>query len=156
MDDKPTPISRARNLRQNMTGEERLLWLNLRDRKFMGLKFLRQRPFVYQVINNEPRFFVADFYCDEKKLIIEVDGTIHDFQKEEDQYREEILKSLDLNVLRIKNEEFADVLSVLDKIRKTVYELDDIQRTHPRPTCSALPPLFFGREGGDVCLQTSG
>ena len=116
-----------------MTGEERLLWLNLRSRKLLGLKFLRQHPFIYQVINNEPRFFVADFYCDEKKLIIEVDGKIHDFQMEEDQHREDILRSLNLHILRIKNEEFMDVTLVLEKIRKTIYELDD-KRTHPLRT----------------------
>jgi len=118
MSDRPTPVKRARELRQKMTDAESLLWINLRNRKFHGLKFLRQHPIVYDMHNNKPLYFIADFYCAERKLIIEVDGKIHDFQKEEDQHREEILKSLKLTVLRIKNEEVGNVRAVLDKINK--------------------------------------
>jgi leucyl-tRNA synthetase len=118
MSDRPTPVKRARELRQKMTDAESLLWINLRNRKFHGLKFLRQHPIVYDMHNNKPLYFIADFYCAERKLIIEVDGKIHDFQKEEDQHREEILKSLKLTVLQIKNEEVGNVRAVLDKINK--------------------------------------
>jgi leucyl-tRNA synthetase len=118
MSDRPTPVKRARELRQKMTDAESLLWINLRNRKFHGLKFLRQHPIVYDMYNNKPLYFIADFYCAERKLIIEVDGKIHDFQKEEDQHREEILKSLKLTVLRIKNEKVGNVRAVLDKINK--------------------------------------
>ena len=122
MSDTPTPVSRARELRQNMTEAERVLWKELRNRKFLGLKFVRQYPLIYQVINNEPRYFIADFMCFEKKLVIEVDGMIHDFQKEEDQHREEILKSLGLTILRIKNEEVKDILKVMEKIKMYINE----------------------------------
>jgi very-short-patch-repair endonuclease len=118
MSDGPTPIKRARELRQRMTGAEALLWINLRNRKFHHLKFLRQHPIIYDMNNNKPLYFIADFYCSEKNLVIEIDGKIHDFQKEEDEYREEILKSLKLSMLRIQNEEVDNVSSVLDKIRK--------------------------------------
>lgn len=118
MSDRPTPVKRARELRQNMTDAERLLWLNLRNRKFHQLKFLRQHPIVYELYRNRPLYFIADFYCAEKKLVIELDGKIHDFQKEDDQHRDEILNSLKLTVLRIRNEEVDDVRSVLEKIRK--------------------------------------
>ena len=117
MSDNPTPVKRARELRQNMTKAEERLWKELRNRKFLGLKFLRQHPFIYQVIHNEPRYFIADFYCAEKKLVIEVDGKIHDFQEEEDKWREDILKSLDLKILRIKNEEVEDMDVVMEKIK---------------------------------------
>ena len=123
MSDTPTPVSRARELRQNMTEAERALWKELRNRKFLGLKFVRQYPLIYQVINNEPRYFIADFMCFEKKLVIEVDGMIHDFQKEEDQHREEILKSLGLTILRIKNEEVKDILKVMEKIKMYISEM---------------------------------
>ena len=125
MSDNPTPLQRARELRQNMTGAERLLWLNLRNRRFHNLKFLRQHPVIYQVAENRPLYFITDFYCAEKKLVIEVDGQIHEFQKEEDLHREEILKSLDLNILRIKNEEVANMKSVLEKIRTFIVRLDE-------------------------------
>ena len=123
MSDTPTPVSRARELRQNMTEAERVLWKELRNRKFLGLKFVRQYPFIYQVINNEPRYFIADFMCFEKKLVIEVDGMIHEFQKEEDQHREEILKSLGLTILRIKNEEVNDILNVMEKIKMYINKI---------------------------------
>jgi len=123
MSDSPTPVSRARELRQNMTEAEQVLWKELRNRKFIGLKFVRQHPLIYQVINNEPRYFIADFMCYEKKLVIEVDGLIHEFQKEEDEHREEILKSMGLNILRIKNEEVKDILKVMEKIKTYINEL---------------------------------
>jgi len=83
----------------------------------MNLKFLRQHPFIYQVVANRPYYFIADFYCAEKRLIIEVDGPIHEFQKEEDKHREEILESLNLNIMRIKNEETKNIFDVLNRIK---------------------------------------
>lgn len=60
-------IKRARRLRSSMTDEEKLLWSVLRNRKFHGLKFLRQHPIVYQVDDNkQPLYYIADFYCAEK------------------------------------------------------------------------------------------
>ncbi len=120
MSDNPTPVSRARQLRKNMTETEKMLWKELRNRKFMGLKFLRQHPFIYQMDKNEPRYFIADFYCAEKKLIIEVDGKVHDFQKEEDEHRDGILKSMDMNILRIKNEETKNMSRVKETIREFI------------------------------------
>ncbi len=81
MSNDHTPIGRARRLRKNMTFEEKLLWQKLRGRKFFGLKFLRQHPIVYDLINYKPLFFIPNFYCASKNIIIEVDGKIHDFQK---------------------------------------------------------------------------
>ena len=125
MSDDHTPISRARKLRQRMTDEERILWQQLRNRKFLGLKFLRQHPIIYDRINYQPKYFIPDFYCDEKKLIIEIDGKIHDFQKQRDQDREEILHDLGLHMLRIKNEEVnSDIIGVLHKIKQFIQLLD--------------------------------
>ena len=117
MSESPTPVKRARELRRNMTKAENILWEKLRNRKFLNLKFLRQHPFIYQVVENRPYYFIADFYCAEKKLVIEVDGKIHDFQKEEDQHREDILMDMDLTVLRVKNEEVEEIEKVMEKIR---------------------------------------
>lgn len=58
----------ARLLRKVSTEAEDLLWQELRNRKLMGLKFRRQHPL---------KNFVADFYCAEKNLVIEVDGNVH-------------------------------------------------------------------------------
>lgn len=103
-----------------MTPEEKLLWANLRNRKFKGLKFLRQHPIVYDRINFKPLYFIADFYCAEKKIVIELDGKIHDFQKDYDDRRDKIVSNSGLTVLRIKNEEMEDVSLVLKKIEKFI------------------------------------
>ena len=112
-----TPVGRARELRHNMTKAEERLWKELRNRKFIGLKFNRQQPIIYQVVDNQPRYFIADFFCHQKQLVIEVDGKIHDFQNDEDEWREDILKSMDLNILRIKNEETENMTDVLNRVK---------------------------------------
>ncbi|HLN52950.1 MAG TPA: endonuclease domain-containing protein, partial [Lentimicrobium sp.] len=58
----------AKDLRQNQTDAESILWSKLRNRKCNGMKFRRQHPILS---------FVADYYCHEKKLIVEVDGSVH-------------------------------------------------------------------------------
>lgn len=120
MSDRPTHIQRARTLRKNMTEAEEKLWNFLRNRRFCGLKFLRQHPIIYDLINNEPRYYIADFYCSEKKLIIELDGKIHDFQKEKDQFRDEILVDLGFRVLRLKNEDTDKIAIALNKIKEFI------------------------------------
>lgn len=110
--------SRASELRNNATSSEVLLWNELRNRKLMGRKFLRQHPVVYDMNrdNNEMFFFVPDFYCASERLIIELDGKIHQFLKEKDEHRDAILKSLNLKILRFNNEDLNDIQSVLKRI----------------------------------------
>lgn len=57
----------AREFRNNMTDSEKLLWKELRNRKLSGYKFLRQHPVVYKADYRGLNYFIADFYCDEKK-----------------------------------------------------------------------------------------
>jgi very-short-patch-repair endonuclease len=119
----PTHISRARELRKNQTDAEKTLWFFLRNRRFHNLKFLRQHPIIYQVTQKGPDYYIPDFYCAEKKVVLELDGKIHDFQKEEDEFRDSILKNLGLRILRIKNEEVEkDVTIVLNKLKNFVFE----------------------------------
>jgi len=87
----------ARELRKNQTETEKILWNRLRNRKFLNQKFLRQHPLSFQ-IEDSKRFFIADFFCNESKLIIEIDGDIHLKQKNYDQYRDLIT-----NAYRNKN-----------------------------------------------------
>ena len=122
MSENHTPTSRARQLRRSSTDEEKILWQKLRNRKFHGLKFLRQHPLVYDNINGKALFFVPDFYCSEKKLVIEIDGKIHDFQKDYDERREEILKNMDLKILRFKNKEIGNISEVLKRIEKFILD----------------------------------
>jgi very-short-patch-repair endonuclease len=109
-------IDLVRNLRKYQTPSENILWQLLRNRKLDGKKFDRQYPikFKYQ---ERIRFFIADFYCDEEKLVIELDGKIHERQKEYDEYRTFIINQLGIKVFRIKNEELKDIPAVTAKIK---------------------------------------
>jgi len=77
-----------------MTPEERILWCYLRN-SALGFKFRRQ-----QIIDG----FIADFYCHAVGLVIEVDGGIHEMQKEYDEARDQIIQTRGLQVLRVSNE----------------------------------------------------
>jgi len=112
-------IEIARQLRKQQTPAEKKLWDVLRNKKFLGLKFLRQHPIIYGD-GNKLRFFIADFYCAEKKIIIEIDGKVHNYQKDRDQIRDSITNSLGLKILRIKNEELTRLELVLEKIENFV------------------------------------
>ena len=92
----------------------------------MSYKFQRQYP-IYFVLNNRERFFVADFYCHALQLVVEIDGGIHEEQKEYDYLRSEIMHAQkDLHVIRFKNEEVLNNINlVLIKLRKFM--------TQPRP-----------------------
>jgi very-short-patch-repair endonuclease len=80
----------SRGLRKKQTETENILWKRLKNRTFLNKKFLRQHPIIFQIENIE-RFFIADFYCNEDKLVIELDGEIHSQQTEYDQYRDLII-----------------------------------------------------------------
>jgi very-short-patch-repair endonuclease len=84
----------ARQLSREMTPAERLLWAALRNRKLAGFKFRRQ-----QVIDG----FIADFYCADVGLVIELDGSVHDDQAEYDANRDRVLAERRLTILRIPN-----------------------------------------------------
>jgi very-short-patch-repair endonuclease len=99
---------RARELRREMTPAEKILWHRLRTNKLNGLHFRRQ-----QVIHG----YFGDFYCHQHELIVEVDGGIHETQKEYDAERESFLRALGFRVIRFTNEEVDnDLRSVLRKI----------------------------------------
>jgi very-short-patch-repair endonuclease len=100
----------GRELRQESTEAEKLLWVELRNKKLNGLKFRRQHPLDK---------FIVDFYCNEKKLVIELDGGVHNkkINKEYDEARTAMLAALNIIVLRFKNEEVInDMQGVLEKI----------------------------------------
>lgn len=98
-------IKRCRRLRRNQTESEKLFWDQVRNRKINNLKFLRQHPFIYQIDKFNLYYFIADFYCADKRIIIELDGEIHNEQKEYDENRDSILKDLEVTVVRFKNHE---------------------------------------------------
>jgi len=110
----------CRELRKNQTIAEKIFWEAVRNRKFMGLKFYRQYPLFFDYIGKET-FYVADFYCFEKRLIVEIDGVIHDYQKERDAYRTFIIQMLGIDVIRFRNEEVENNLNhVMQKLAEWI------------------------------------
>jgi very-short-patch-repair endonuclease len=110
----PVTVEKARKLRKRMTPAEEKLWPFLRNRKFMGLKFRRQHP-----IDK----YIVDYICIEKKLVVEIDGGIHQKpeQKEYDSERTADLERYGLKMLRLSNEDVLnDVIKVLKEIKKYV------------------------------------
>lgn len=109
-----------RNLRKNMTYSEKILWNELKNNK-LWVKFLRQNPmYVYTEDSWLNRFIFPDFYCKEKKIIIEVDWNIHNLKEvyELDIYKEKILNKNWIKVIRIKNDDLENNLNlVLEKIK---------------------------------------
>ncbi|MFS8881419.1 endonuclease domain-containing protein, partial [Synechococcus sp. H55.11] len=110
-------IARARQLRREATTAEGLLWEFLRDRRLLGRKFRRQHPIGQ---------FIADFFCDDARLIIEIDEGVHrePTQQERDRLREEILRKHGFAVLRFTNDQ------VLDQTEQVLREIADYVATH--------------------------
>jgi len=104
----------SRKLRSEMTDAEACLWKMLRNRKLGGCKFRRQ-----QIIQG----FIVDFFCEKAKLVIEVDGGIHDIgeQKKADELRRRVFESRGLVEIRFNNDEIVGNLDgVLRKIEETI------------------------------------
>lgn len=111
-----------RDLRRNATPAEKILWQKLRNKRFCNKKFYRQHP-IFHDFDGKETFFVADFYCHQLKLIIELDGPIHKYKLKEDKNRTEILNILGLDVIRFENEEVeSDLDSFLGKLKSYVEE----------------------------------
>jgi very-short-patch-repair endonuclease len=87
---------RARELRKEMTPAEKLLWSRLRNKQLKGLKFRRQHPL-------GP--FIADFYCAARRLVVEIDGDIHDLQPERGVARTEQFKQYGYRLIRFRNKQ---------------------------------------------------
>jgi very-short-patch-repair endonuclease len=113
----------ARRLRNNQTHSEKRLWSKLRKRKIFGYKFLRQHPIIYDSNNDELFFYIPDFYCSSLNLIIELDGKIHENQVEYDQKRDATLREMNINILRIKNEELNNINKVIEKIENYIKKI---------------------------------
>lgn len=110
----------ARNLRKSMTCSENLLWEKLKAEK-AGIRINRQSP-IYMFTEDSwlDRYIIADFYCPVKKLIIEVDGNIHDRGEVYllDREKEKFLIQAWYNILRFKNEDInSNINWVIAKIQ---------------------------------------
>lgn len=129
-------FQRAEELRNRMTPAEEILWNAIHINEWK-LKFRRQHP-----IAN----WVVDFYCHSLKLVIEVDGDVHEAEdvKRNDEERQDYLKKLGLTVLRFKNTEvFKNKKIVLKKISETIGKL-------PSPPLGDGGKLFVIKIGGNI------
>ena len=106
----------ARELRENSTLSEILLWQQLRNKKMKGLDFDRQRP-----IDN----YIVDFYCKKLKLAIEIDGDSHFGKDNLDVKRQHSLEKLGVKFLR-----FLDI-DVKVNIELVLKKIEDWIKTHP-------------------------
>jgi very-short-patch-repair endonuclease len=122
----------SKRLRKDMTDVERILWSNLRGRKFEHLKFRRQVPIGR---------YIADFVCFEHKLIVELDGSQHQ-ESTHDSARDAWLKSQGFGVLRFWN---IDILQGLDGALRAILDA----------TTPSLPSPLAG-EGGSRRLTDEG
>ncbi len=108
-----------------MTGAEAILWSMLRNRQLDGLKFRRQAPVAGAI---------ADFACHEIRLIIELDGGVHDLHEARDAVRNERLRVAGYTVMRFSNADFSkNPAVVLDAIRQHA----GMRTQPPHPTGSA-------------------
>ena len=116
----------AHALRNSMTEAENILWSELKNRKLKGLKFRRQHPI---------HWYIADFYCHEKRLVIEIDGGIHmkTQVKEHDENRSAEFDRLGIHIIRFTNEQ---VLQTKEKVLEEIirYTITPSNPDSPSPS----------------------
>ncbi|AUX90131.1 endonuclease domain-containing protein [Acinetobacter sp. ACNIH1] len=102
----------SRDLRNNLTDAEKLLWSKLRGKQILGLQFYRQNP----ILN-----YIVDFYCPAANLVIECDGSQHftDEGLEVDRMRDDALAQLGLKVFRFDN---GQLVEQLDSVVEVIYQ----------------------------------
>lgn len=111
----------SRDLRNNMTEAEKLLWSKLRNKQILGVQFYRQKP----ILN-----FIVDFYCPSANLVIECDGSQHYTNEglEADRVRNEALAQLGLKVLRFDN---GQVMGEIDAVVQVIFDEISLQLESP-------------------------
>ena len=112
----PLIFSKARELRNKLTPAEQVFWLRLKD-QFRGYKFRRQHPI---------SIYIVDFYCHKLKLVIEIDGSVHDSEeaKLNDEKRQNDLENMNLTVIRFTNNQVKNEIElVIEKIFSTIEKI---------------------------------
>ena len=112
----PLIFSNARQLGSKLTPAEEIFWLRLKE-LFPKYKFRRQHPI---------SIYIADFYCHKIKLVIEIDGSIHDSEEAKltDKKRQQALEDLNLTVIRFKNDQVKnEIENVIEMISSTIEKL---------------------------------
>jgi len=139
-------LDTARELRKKQTPAESVMWELLRDRRLMNMKFRRQHQF---------GDYIVDFYCHDYKLVIELDGGVHnsDGQKKHDHKRDAYLASMGITVLRFRNEEFlAKPETILQRIADATKQSSPRANTpSPLSSPSANTPSPLSSPRGRGC-----
>jgi len=134
----PSKTAMARAFRRSATPQEAMVWEWVRNRKMLGMKWRRQ-----EVIAG----FVADFYCAECRLALEIDGPVHDSAEAvaHDRLRDKAFAEIGIRTLRIGNDGCTC---------EAVYRLIKVHDQAPSPPRPPLPPS--DGEGGGECTPPSG
>lgn len=122
----PFIFEMAKQLRFKTTEAEKILWEHLKEKKLNNFRFRRQHP-IYQ--------YIADFYCHNVKLVVELDGGIHDSEenRKNDINRDYIMRNFEIEVLRFSNNEvYQNIEQVLEKIRIVANERKSSSGAYPR------------------------
>ena len=112
----------ARKMRNKQTPQEVVVWDLLRKKRFLRYKFLRQHPVFYRIDKGWVDFYIADFYCNKLKMVIEVDGKHHDMHQDYDRERDARLNAKGLQVIRIRNEEVNDIPGLQKFLEERIIE----------------------------------
>ena len=118
----PLIFENARKLRNKLTSAEQTFWLRLKE-QLPDYKFRRQHPI---------SIYIADFYCHKLKLVIEIDGSIHNSNeaKLDDEKRQKDLENLNLTVTRFTNEQIKnEVEDVIEIVTSTIKKLTASKKT---------------------------
>ena len=106
----------ARELRKNQTESEGIFWEVVRNRKLFGKKISTSASCTTKIHGKET-FFHRRFLLCREKIIIEIDGKIHENQVEYDNLRDHLIKEMGIRVIRIKNEDLIDIPSLIEKLK---------------------------------------
>lgn len=127
-----TPLAKARRLRNNPTCAKASFWELVRKRRVLNHRFLRQYIIPHDGSTTAYRDYIVDFYCDALRLVIEIDGTIHDDETQAayDRARETYLSKAGFTVLCFTNEAVLTASDdVRDKLRTAISEIDATSRS---------------------------
>ena len=146
----------AREHRKNPTEAELMVWDILKDRQFESIKFRRQKPILD---------YIADFYCAELLLVIEVDGDYHNGQEEYDHLRTDKLNELGINVIRYTNHQVINSIDFVkedlsQKIQKIIVskpslpgEGDELHTFPETPLVLASGEVFAANISAEVAIS---
>ncbi|MBC7885750.1 MAG: endonuclease domain-containing protein [Saprospiraceae bacterium] len=121
-------LQNARDHRKNPTEAEKIFWENVRGKKLLGQKFNRQFIIEYKEILGNKLYYIADFHNFEHKIVIEIDGSVHQDQREYDIERQGDIETLGYQVIRFTNDE---VLYDWENVEKKLMSFVPIPRPLP-------------------------